>query len=152
MKDEKNTPKKNIDFYNNSKILNVKKNQNSNQLKKFSSSLIKREMNNSQKINQIKQIIDITVTHFTVKCAYLCNQIEDMKKEFIEQLEFISNKFIPNDKKFCINLEKKKFPKLKSEIIHFDNYNFIQNNNNNSQRNNLTNIQTFEENKIKFIS
>ena len=113
MKDEKNTPKKNIDFYNNSKILNVKKNQNSNQLKKFSSSLIKREMNNSQKINQIKQIIDITVTHFTVKCAYLCNQIEDMKKEFIEQLEFISNKFIPNDKKFCINLEKKKISKIK---------------------------------------
>ena len=50
MKDEKSTPKKNIDFYNNSKILNVKKNQNSNQLKKYSTSVIKREMNNSQKI------------------------------------------------------------------------------------------------------
>ena len=147
MKDEKSTPKKNIDFYNNSKILNVKKNQNSNQLKKYSTSVIKREMNNSQKINQIKQIIDITVTHFTVKCAYLCNQIEDMKKEFIEQLELISNKFISNDKKFYINLEKKKFPKLNSEIINFDNYNFIQNNNNNPQRNNLTNIQTFENEK-----
>ena len=147
MKNEKSTPKKNIDFYNNNKILNQKKNQNSNQLKKYSTSVIKREMNNSQKINQIKQIIDITVTHFTVKCAYLCNQIEDMKKEFIEQLELISNKFILNDKKFYINLEKKKFPKLNSEIINFDNNNFIQNNNNNPQRNNLTNIQTFENEK-----
>ena len=68
------------------------------------------------KNNEIKQIIDLTITHFTIKCAFLCNQIEEMKKEYIEQLKLINDKFI-NDKKFVLIPNKKITPKLKNEIM-----------------------------------
>ncbi len=68
--------------------------------------------------SELKHFIDMTVTHFTIKCAFLCNQIEIMKKEFIEQLENITEKFSNSEKKIYYS-NKKKHPKL--NIDSFDN-------------------------------
>ena len=52
---------------------------------------------NPMKNFQLKQYIDMTVTHFTVKCTLLCNEIEEMKKEFVTQLQGIIEGFQFNE-------------------------------------------------------
>ena len=90
------------------------------------------------KNNEIKQIIDLTVTHFTIKCAFLCNQIEEMKKEYIDQLKLINDKFI-NDKKYVLIPNKRSIAKLTNEIIESDNiYNSFNHINKKFNRNSQT--------------
>jgi hypothetical protein len=89
MKNEIISFKKKINFSNNNfnkKIGDKRIKINTNQLKThFSSRIRTKNLNEIQnKNNEIKQIIDLTVTHFTIKCAFLCNQIEEMKREYIE--------------------------------------------------------------------
>ena len=164
MKNEMISIKKNIHFssHNFSKNIHdkrIKINTNfSSRLRTGTKSL--NEIQN--KNNEIKQIIDLTITHFTIKCAFLCNQIEEMKKEYIEQLKLINDKFI-NDKKFVLIPNKKITPKLKNEIMELDNiyntFNHINNKfNRNSQTQNNFNLEignrnmslTFiETNKVK---
>ena len=52
---------------------------------------------NQAKNFQMKQYIDMTVTHFTCKCTLLCNEIEEMKKEFVNQLQGIVEGFQLNE-------------------------------------------------------
>ena len=52
---------------------------------------------NQTKNFQMKQYIDMTVTHFTCKCTLLCNEIEEMKKEFVNQLQGIVEGFQLNE-------------------------------------------------------
>ena len=90
------------------------------------------------KNNEIKQIIDLTVTHFTIKCAFLCNQIEEMKKEYIDQLKLINDKFI-NEKKYVLIPNKRSIAKLTNEIIESDNiYNSFNHINKKFNRNSQT--------------
>ena len=102
MKDEKTFIKKTIHFNH-----NLKKNfRNKNLISKIKPQIRIRPETNEKK-NELKQILDFTISHFTIKCSFLCNQIEQMKKEFIEQLEFIKEKEKEN-KIFEITKEPKK--------------------------------------------
>ncbi len=74
---------------NNSKRINAKN------LKKEYFQLSK--STNQTKNFQMKQYIDMTVTHFTCKCTLLCNEIEEMKKEFVNQLQGIVEGFQLNE-------------------------------------------------------
>ena len=55
---------------------------------------------NQTKNFQMKQYIDMTVTHFTCKCTLLCNEIEEMKKEFVNQLQGIVEGFQLNESSY----------------------------------------------------
>ena len=113
MKDEKTFIKKTIHFN-----YNLKKNfRNKNLISKIKPQIRIRPGTNEKK-NELKQILDFTISHFTIKCSFLCNQIEQMKKEFIEQLEFIKEKEKENKKLYY--LSNKKPPKLNNENIEFD--------------------------------
>ena len=57
---------------------------------------------NTSKNNQLKQYIDMTITHFSIKCSLLSNEIEEMKREFITQLQGIVESFQFNDSSFPI--------------------------------------------------
>ena len=57
---------------------------------------------NVTKNSQLKQYIDMTVTHFSVKCSLLCNEIEEMKREFITQLQGIIEGFSFNQPNYPI--------------------------------------------------
>ena len=113
MKDEKNFIKKTIHFN-----YNLKKNfRNKNLISKIKPQIRIRQETNEKK-NELKQILDFTIYHFIIKCSFLCNQIEQMKKEFIEQLEFIKEKEKENKKLYY--LSNKKPTKLNNENIEFD--------------------------------
>ena len=162
MKNEIISFKKKINFSNNNfnkKIGDKRIKINTNQLKThFSSRIRTKNLNEIQnKNNEIKQIIDLTVTHFTIKCAFLCNQIEEMKREYIEQLQLINDKFI-NDKKFILIPNKKIGPKLSNEIIEYDDnlynsFNHINKKlNRNSQTHNNFNLNNLNKNmSLTFI-
>ena len=55
---------------------------------------------NQTKNFQMKQYIDMTVTHFTCKYTLLCNEIEEMKKEFVNQLQGIVEGFQLNESSY----------------------------------------------------
>ena len=74
---------------------NNSKRKNAKNLKKEYFQLSK--STNQAKNFQMKQYIDMTVTHFTCKCTLLCNEIEEMKKEFVNQLQGIVEGFQLNE-------------------------------------------------------
>ena len=78
---------------------------------------------NSMKNFQLKQYIDMTVTHFTVKCTLLCNEIEEMKKEFVTQLQGIIEGFQLNEPSYPIIKGgfNKHFQNLNYNKINLDN-------------------------------
>ena len=86
------------------------------------------QMSKSTNINpmknfQLKQYIDMTVTHFTVKCTLLCNEIEEMKKEFVTQLQGIIEGFQFNEAPYPLIKAglNKHFQNLNYNKINFDN-------------------------------
>ena len=124
------------------KLIN-KRNIYSPHIKINTSTNLRNESNFSNNKRELKQFIDMTVTHFTIKCAFLCNQIETMKKEFIEQLENLNNKFLSSEKRFYYS-NKKTYPKLILDTFDNDNFNYSNNKNNCY---NTTNNFTIENDK-----
>jgi len=124
------------------KLIN-KRNIYSPHIKINTSTNLRNESNFSNNKRELKQFIDMTVTHFTIKCAFLCNQIETMKKEFIEQLENLNNKFLSSEKRFYYS-NKKTYPKLILDTFDNDNFNYFNNKNNCY---NTTNNFTIENDK-----
>ncbi len=91
--------KKKINF---NEIVNNRRLNSKNNRRNELNQLSKSTNINTTKNNQLKQYVDMTVTHFSIKCSILCNEIEEMKREFITQLQGIVEGFQLNESSFPI--------------------------------------------------
>ena len=138
--------KKKINFND---IINNKRFNSKNNKRNEVYQLSKSTNINPLKNNQLKQYVDMTVTHFSIKCSLLCNEIEEMKKEFITQLQGIVEGFQINDSFFPtvkgggisknLNFNKINMDNALNYIEQNKNLNYNIYNNNTKEKINLNN-------------
>ena len=138
--------KKKINFND---IINNKRFNSKNNKRNEVYQLSKSTNINPLKNNQLKQYVDMTVTHFSIKCSLLCNEIEEMKREFITQLQGIVEGFQINDSFFPtvkgggisknLNFNKINMDNALNYIEQNKNLNYNIYNNNTKEKINLNN-------------